>query len=90
MILRVFSAVHARSPLFQFLLQNSLDITVKFVGDNFLKQTEILSKALKREGSTLVFVNTRVTAEALGHALYEHGNVEVHHGSLSKEVRIDA
>jgi ATP-dependent Lhr-like helicase len=67
-----------------------LDISVKFVGDNFLQQTDILSKALKREGSTLVFVNTRVTAEALGHALYEHGDVEVHHGSLSKEVRIDA
>jgi len=67
-----------------------LDITVKFVGDNFQQQTEALSKALKRQGSTLVFVNTRVTAEALGHALYEHGDVEVHHGSLSKEVRIDA
>jgi ATP-dependent Lhr-like helicase len=67
-----------------------LEITVRFVGDNFQQQTEALSKALKREGSTLVFVNTRVTAEALGHALYEHGDVEVHHGSLSKEVRIDA
>src|SRR5665647_1888233 len=45
---------------------------------------------MNREGSTLVFVNTRVTAEALGHALYGRGDVEVHHGSLSKEVRIDA
>jgi ATP-dependent helicase Lhr and Lhr-like helicase len=67
-----------------------LHITVKFVGDDFQKQTEALSKFLKKEGSTLVFVNTRVTAEALGHALYERGDVEVHHGSLSKEVRIDA
>lgn len=67
-----------------------LDITVRFVGDNFQKQTEILSESLDREGSTLVFVNTRVTAEALGHALYDRGDVEVHHGSLSKEVRIDA
>ena len=67
-----------------------LDITVRFVGDNFEHQTKILSNALNREGSTLVFVNTRVTAEALGHALYERGDVEVHHGSLSKEVRIDA
>ena len=40
-------------------------------GDDFEHQTEVLSKALKREGSTLVFVNTRVTAEALGHALFE-------------------
>jgi len=74
----------------QVPVAKQLDITVRFVGDDFQKQTEILSKILKREGSTLVFVNTRVTAEALGHALYEHGDVEVHHGSLSKEVRIDA
>jgi ATP-dependent Lhr-like helicase len=74
----------------QVPVAKQLDISVKFVGDDFSKQTAILSKALQREGSTLVFVNTRVTAEALGHALYERGDVEVHHGSLSKEVRIDA
>jgi ATP-dependent helicase Lhr and Lhr-like helicase len=67
-----------------------LQIDVKYVGDDFKHQSEVLAKALKREGSTLVFVNTRVTAEALGHALFSHGDVEVHHGSLSKEVRIDA
>ncbi len=67
-----------------------LDIRVKFVGDDFKKQVDALSHALDREGSTLVFVNTRVTAEALGHALFERGDVEVHHGSLSKEIRIDA
>ncbi|MCX6688676.1 MAG: DEAD/DEAH box helicase [Methanoregula sp.] len=67
-----------------------LDIRVKFVGDDFKRQAEALGHALEREGSTLVFVNTRVTAEALGHALFERGDVEVHHGSLSKEIRIDA
>jgi ATP-dependent helicase Lhr and Lhr-like helicase len=67
-----------------------LDIRVKFVGDDFKKQAAALSHALDREGSTLVFVNTRVTAEALGHALFERGDVEVHHGSLSKEIRIDS
>src|SRR5208337_456244 len=67
-----------------------LEIAVKFVGDDFQHQVRELSKALQRDGSTLVFVNTRVTAEALGHALFERGDVEVHHGSLSKEVRIDA
>ncbi|MFA5347310.1 MAG: DEAD/DEAH box helicase [Methanoregula sp.] len=74
----------------QVPVAKQLDIMVRFVGDDFQKQTEILSKILDREGSTLIFVNTRVTAEALGHALYERGDVEVHHGSLSKEVRIDA
>jgi ATP-dependent helicase Lhr and Lhr-like helicase len=67
-----------------------LEIDVKYVGDDFKHQSEVLAKTLKREGSTLVFVNTRVTAEALGHALFNRGDVEVHHGSLSKEVRIDA
>ena len=74
----------------QVPIAKQLEITVRFVGDSFEKQTKILSEALNRKGSTLVFVNTRVTAEALGHALYARGDVEVHHGSLSKEVRIDA
>src|SRR5512137_990270 len=74
----------------QVPVAKNLHIDVRYVGDDFKHQTLVLSKMLKREGSTLVFVNTRVTAEALGHALFERGDVEVHHGSLSKEVRIDA
>ncbi|MDD4137884.1 MAG: DEAD/DEAH box helicase, partial [Methanoregula sp.] len=74
----------------QVPVAKQLELSVLYVGDDFRHQTEVLSKLLKREGSTLVFVNTRVTAEALGHALFAHGDVEVHHGSLSKEVRIDA
>ena len=74
----------------QVPVAKQLEITVHFVGDDFDHQAKVLSGMLKSEGSTLVFVNTRVTAEALGHALFERGDVEVHHGSLSKEVRIDA
>jgi len=74
----------------QVPVAKQLDITVHFVGDDFKRQVSMLEKALDREGSTLVFVNTRVTAEALGHALFSRGDVEVHHGSLSKEIRIDA
>jgi ATP-dependent Lhr-like helicase len=40
--------------------------------------------------ATLVFVNTRQTAEALGSRLREYGtDIGVHHGSLAKETRID-
>jgi ATP-dependent Lhr-like helicase len=74
----------------QVPVAKNLRIDVRYVGDDFRHQTSVLSRMLKQEGSTLVFVNTRVTAEALGHALFERGDVEVHHGSLSKEVRIDA
>ncbi|MCQ8893801.1 MAG: DEAD/DEAH box helicase [Methanolinea sp.] len=68
----------------------SLDISVEFAGESFESQCEWVSRAINTHSSTLVFVNTRVTAEALGHVLYPRGDVEVHHGSLSKEVRIDA
>jgi len=40
--------------------------------------------------ATLVFVNTRQTAEALGSRLKEYGtDVGVHHGSLARETRIE-
>ena len=67
-----------------------LDIGVSCVGEEFLHQVKGVAGQLDRHPSTLLFVNTRVTAEALGHQLYARGDVEVHHGSLSKEVRIDA
>ncbi len=67
-----------------------LEIGVEYIGDTFDHQAELVGKSIDAHGSTLVFTNTRVTAEALGHVLYPRGDVEVHHGSLSKEVRIEA
>ncbi len=67
-----------------------ISIEVHYTGDSFERQAAFVGDAIDRHGSILVFVNTRVTAEALGHALYSRGDVEVHHGSLSREVRIEA
>ncbi len=68
----------------------SLAISVRFAGEDFAAQTRAVGECLDAPGSTLVFVNTRVTAEALGHELYPRGDVEIHHGSLSRDVRVEA
>jgi ATP-dependent Lhr-like helicase len=47
----------------------------------------------KEHRSTIVFVNTRRLVERVAHALGErlgHDKVAAHHGSLSREVRLDA
>lgn len=67
-----------------------LEIDVRFAGEDFATQARTVDGCLDSPGSTLVFVNTRVTAEALGHQIFSRGGVEVHHGSLSRDVRVDA
>lgn len=76
--------------LVQVPVADHLEIGVRFAGEDFPAQAETAGHCLDRLKSTLVFVNTRVTAEALGHHLYGRGDLEVHHGSLSKDVRVDA
>ena len=50
----------------------------------------VIDEIIEDNDATLVFVNTRQTAEALGSRLKEYGtDVGVHHGSLAKETRID-
>lgn len=67
-----------------------LSVQVRYAGKDFRSQAGKVGECIGRFASSLVFVNTRVTAEALGHQLFERGDVEVHHGSLSREVRIEA
>ncbi len=74
----------------QVPVAKALALKVVYAGEQFDAQAKCVERALDPSGSNLVFTNTRVTAEALGHALFKRGDIEVHHGSLSREVRIDA
>ncbi|NYT05962.1 MAG: DEAD/DEAH box helicase [Methanomicrobiales archaeon] len=67
-----------------------LELAVRYAGEDFDAQAGYVDRCLGSHPSNLLFVNTRVTAEALGHRLFGRGDVEVHHGSLSRDVRIDA
>ncbi|HJK02387.1 MAG TPA: DEAD/DEAH box helicase [Methanocorpusculum sp.] len=74
----------------QVPISKTLDITVQFAGKSFTDQTKFIEKCINAHTSTLIFTNTRSVAEAIGHALQERGDVDVHHSSLSREMRIDA
>jgi ATP-dependent Lhr-like helicase len=64
------------------------------VDPEVLAHVRAIREIVNEEGnnSTLIFVNTRRAAEMLGSLLnrYEPGLIGVHHGSLSKEMRIEA
>ena len=50
----------------------------------------VIDEVIDENDSTLVFVNTRQTAEGLGSRLKAYGtDVGIHHGSLSKSARIE-
>lgn len=76
--------------LVQIPVAPRLDLAVDFAGTEFADQAAWVAGEIDSAPSTLVFVNTRATAEALGHQLIDRGDVEVHHGSLSREIRVDA
>ena len=67
-----------------------LKIKVEITGEQFSEQIKAVRKYTGSNKSILLFVNTRSTAESLGHALLNDGHVDVHHGSLSRDVRIEA
>jgi len=51
---------------------------------------KVIKDIVESHRSALIFVNTRQAAEALGLKLKEVLDVEVHHGSLSRETRVEA
>ena len=67
-----------------------LSIRVQMTGERFEDQVKAIRAHINKDPSTLIFVNTRATAESLGHSLLDDGGVDVHHGSLSRDVRIEA
>ncbi len=60
------------------------------VDDRFASELREIRDIMEKHRSILIFVNTRQTAEALGVKLKRIADVDVHHGSLSKESRIEA
>lgn len=55
------------------------------------KMYDILNNLIKTHRTTLIFTNTRSGAEAVVYKLHEQGleDIAAHHGSLSKETRLD-
>lgn len=76
----------------QVPVSKTLDLSVKFAGESFSEQVKLIERCINVHTSTLVFTNTRSVAEAIGNSLRSSGreDIDVHHGSLSKEMRVDA
>ncbi|MFH1221790.1 MAG: DEAD/DEAH box helicase [Candidatus Micrarchaeota archaeon] len=69
--------------------RRKIELSTEYIADREKRLERI--KQLVENNRTLLFVNTRSTAEEIGGWLKKKGApVEVHHGSLSKEVRIAA
>ena len=61
-----------------------------FVDIEIASELRRIKEIVERHNSALIFVNTRQTAEALGLKLKKIMNIEVHHGSLSRESRVES
>ena len=72
------------------ITRKKMHIAVEYL-ENIDKIVERAKEVIEKHNSTLFFVNTRDIAEILGTKLKEAKvSIEVHHGSLSKEARIEA
>jgi ATP-dependent Lhr-like helicase len=72
--------------------EKDLELAEKLnVSPDIAARLKVLWEIVERHGKALIFTNTRQFAEILAHRLKAWGKpVEVHHGSLSREARINA
>ncbi len=69
-----------------------IEVDILCPGSDLRSQVDAIIETVKHAKSCLIFVNTRSAAEMLASAInrFEPGLVGVHHGSLSKEMRLEA
>jgi len=101
-----FLAPKEKVEIVEVKLFKKVDIEIKAPEKRYKKEAEIMGadvdyastllemwKDIEKHNAVLIFTNTRGTAEDMGmryHLLFSNPPIEVHHGSLSRDIRIRA